>query len=71
MVDEDGEPSERQPDTPRVGVAAEPVPVVDAVDGLEVGLHRARMVAEQSEEADQPPVEASPIAFAYESNRPA
>lgn len=64
MVDEDAEPSVRQPDTPRVGVASPAVPVVDPVDGLEVGLHRARVVAEQSEEADQPPVEASPIAFA-------
>lgn len=71
MVDEDGEPSERQPDTPRVGVAAEPVPVVDAVDGLEVGLHRARMVAEQSEETDQFPVDSRPMAFAYSENSPA
>ena len=70
MVDEDAEAPQRQPDTPGV-VSAPAVPVVDAVDGLEVGLHRARMVAEQSEEADQPPVEASPIAFAYESNSPA
>ena len=60
---QDRESPQRQPGPAGV-VSAPPGPVVEVVDGLEVGLHRVRVVAEQAEEADQPPVEPSPIAFA-------
>lgn len=70
MGDEDRQAPQRQADTPGL-VASPAVPVIDPVDGLEVGLHRARVVPEQTEKPDQFPVDSRPIAFAYSENRPA
>lgn len=60
MPDQDGDAPERE-------VATPPVPVVDAVEALKVGLHRVFMGAEKREEADYSPADANPSALAIAS----
>lgn len=57
MTDEDQEPPQRQ-------IATPPVPVVDPVEPLQVGLDRPLMVVEETEEARYSPASSNPYAFA-------